>query len=174
MKNKAYENFLDIILKVPTVEKCDLINKLDKEITVDIELQDGFSFITTIHLLKNGYPKQISELSTHLNDVGYHIVAAPFISNGAEDVCRSMNIGYIDTAGNCLFQYHSLYINISGNKNKEVPKCALKSIFERSSIVSSKILREMYQDIDKSIVGVRHQCGQPNVNLRQVPAQVND
>lgn len=70
MKNKAYENFLDIILKVPTVEKCDLINKLDKEITVDIELQDGFSFITTIHLLKNGYPKQISELSTHLNDVG--------------------------------------------------------------------------------------------------------
>ena len=55
MKNKAYENFLDIILKVPTVEKCDLINKLDKEITVDIELQDGFSFITTIHLLKNGY-----------------------------------------------------------------------------------------------------------------------
>lgn len=42
MKNKAYENFLDIILKVPTVEKCDLINKLDKEITVDIELQDGF------------------------------------------------------------------------------------------------------------------------------------
>lgn len=105
MKNKAYENFLDIILKVPTVEKCDLINKLDKEITVDIELQDGFSFITTIHLLKNGYPKQISELSTHLNDVGYHIVAAPFISNGAEDVCRSMNIGYIDTAGNCLFQY---------------------------------------------------------------------
>lgn len=25
MKNKAYENFLDIILKVPTVEKCDLI-----------------------------------------------------------------------------------------------------------------------------------------------------
>lgn len=52
MKNKAYENFLDIILKVPTVEKCDLINKLDKEITVDIELQDGFSFITTIHLLK--------------------------------------------------------------------------------------------------------------------------
>ena len=174
MKNKAYENFLDIILKVPTVEKCDLINKLDKEITVDIELQDGFSFITTIHLLKNGYPKQISALSTHLNDVGYHIVAAPFISNGAEDVCRSMNIGYIDTAGNCLFQYHSLYINISGNKNKEVPKRALKSIFERSSIVSSKILREMYQDIDKSIVGVRHQCGQPNVNLRQVPAQVND
>ena len=23
-------------------------------------------------------------------------------------------------------------------------------------------------------IGVRHQCGQPNVNLRQVPAQVND
>mgnify|MGYP006994958318 CR=1 FL=1 len=56
-----------------------------------------------------------------------------------------MNIGYIDTAGNCLFQYHSLYINISGNKNKEVPKRALKSIFERSSIVSSKILREMIE-----------------------------
>lgn len=47
MKNKAYENFLDIILKVPTVEKCDLINKLDKEITVDIELQDGFSIMVS-------------------------------------------------------------------------------------------------------------------------------
>ena len=24
------------------------------------------------------------------------------------------------------------------------------------------------------LLGVRHQCGQPNVNLRQVPAQVNE
>ena len=27
---------------------------------------------------------------------------------------------------------------------------------------------------EKGVSGVRHQCGQLNVNLRQVPAQVND
>lgn len=27
---------------------------------------------------------------------------------------------------------------------------------------------------EANIKGVRPQCGQPNVNLRQVPAQVND
>ena len=42
--------------------------------------------------------------------------------------------------------------------------------------ILEKYLGKKYTDIRRSQnhIGVRHQCGQPSVNLRQVPAQVND
>ncbi len=45
-----------------------------------------------------------------------------------------------------LFQYRHIYINVTGLKNNVVSKRLLKSIFERTSIVSSKILRILLWD----------------------------
>lgn len=146
---KEIELFQKIILKVPIIEKCDYVKSIEKEVVFKIQMEDGNSFDVILHIMKAGYPKQIQILFEQISEKGYHIVAAPFISESSEKICRNQNVGYIDAAGNCFIQYHSIYINITGYKNDAVSKRALKSIFERSSIVSSKILRIMFSDVNK-------------------------
>ncbi len=53
-----------------------------------------------------------------------------------------------------------------------------KEFLDNASVVfddkREENLKEKIAEERKVHIGVRHQCGQPNVNLRQVPAQVND
>ena len=42
------------------------------------------------------------------------------------------------------------------------------------NVVLNRFLNTDIGEIRAYSIGVRPQCGQPNVNLRQVPAQVND
>ncbi|MDD3184560.1 MAG: type IV toxin-antitoxin system AbiEi family antitoxin [Anaerostipes sp.] len=149
-RRKELNSFENIILRVPTIEKCDYLRSTEKEAVFEVETQDGNAFCVILHFLLNGYPKQIKELKWKISENEYHMVIAPYISDKSDAACKARKIGYVDAAGNCLFQYHSLYINIIGNPNKEVSKRALKSVFERTSIVSSRILRLMFEDVRKS------------------------
>lgn len=146
---KQLELFEEIMLNIPIVEKCDYRKESAKETVFEIEIENGDEFCITLHFLKEGYPKQIQNLVNQIEGAGYHVVAAPYVSDASGKLCRKRNVGYIDAVGNCLFQYHSLYVSITGNKNNEVKKRALKSIFERTSIVSSRILRLMFEDVYK-------------------------
>lgn len=148
-QQEIIELFKKIIMHIPTIEKCDFRDKSEKEAIFEIEIQDGYEFVVTLHFIKDGFPRQIQAMGEHINGEGYHVIAAPYISETSETICKKLNMGYMDAAGNCLFQYHSLYVHISGNKNTEISKRALKSIFERSSVVSSKILRLMFQEVNR-------------------------
>ena len=148
-QQEMVEAFKQLMLHIPIVEKCDFRCKTDSNIVFEIEIQDGYEFIVTLHFVQNGFPKQIQSQGEQIIGEGYHLIAAPYISETSEDICDKFNLGYIDAAGNCKFQYHSLFIHVTGNKNKEIAKRALKSIFERSSVVSSKILRFLIQDTQK-------------------------
>ncbi|MEG0591237.1 MAG: type IV toxin-antitoxin system AbiEi family antitoxin [Lachnospiraceae bacterium] len=147
---KEMDTFENIILKIPMIEKCDYLSGTEKEAVFEVETQDGCEFCVILHFLLHGYPKQIKDLNCQMSEGGYHMVMAPYISDKADAVCKEKKIGYVDAAGNCLFQYHSLYINIVGNQNKKISKRALKSVFERTSTVSSRILRLMFEDVRKS------------------------
>ncbi|MDD3363199.1 MAG: type IV toxin-antitoxin system AbiEi family antitoxin [Hespellia sp.] len=149
-QQEVIEKFKQLILRIPIVEKCDLKNKTEHSTVFEIEIQDGYEFIATLHFVKNGFPKQIQSQGEQITGEGYHLIAAPYISEASEDICDRFNLGYIDVAGNCKFQYHSLFVHVTGNKNTEIQKRALKSIFERSSVVSSKILRFMVQDSQRT------------------------
>lgn len=149
-RQEVVESFKQLMLHIPTVEKCDFRDKSDNNVIFEIEIQDGYEFLVTLHFVKNGFPKQIQSHGEQITGEGYHLIAAPYISETSEDICDKFNLGYIDAAGNCKFQYHSLFVHVTGNKNAEIPKRALKSIFERSSVVSSKILRLMIQDTQRA------------------------
>jgi len=122
MKISPYDNFSEILKQIPIVKKTILKSVSAREAVAEVDLLDGSSFAVHIHLLKQGYPKKIRELSERLVQDACNIVSAPYISPVSEQICKSMNIGYIDAAGNCLFQYHSIYMKVTGNKNREIPK----------------------------------------------------
>lgn len=141
------------ILSVPVVNKCELRMITKEGFIMDVELEDGYSFNIHAYVLQNAYPKQIQEVidgqdENKLNRE-YKLIIAPFISETSSNICEKSNIGFIDLAGNCLIKHGSIYIKVSGNKNLAAPKRALKSIFEKSSTVSSVILRTMLTDISK-------------------------
>jgi hypothetical protein len=73
-----------------------------------------------------------------LTENTYPMVAAPFISNDAANICKQNLVGYIDLAGNCYISFDRLYIEKKNYPNPTIEKRQIRSIF---SPKSSRILR---------------------------------
>ena len=76
-----------------------------------------------------------------------NILVAPYISERTAQICEDNGMGYFDYAGNCWFVGHSIYLSEKGNKNPRPKEQRSVSIFERTSVVSSRILRELFADV---------------------------
>ena len=76
-------------------------------------------------------------------------MVAPYISERTAQICEDNGMGYFDYAGNCWFVGHSIYLSEKGNKNPRPKEQSSVSIFERTSVVSSCILRELFADVTK-------------------------
>jgi len=141
------------ILSIPLVDNYEVEKTTGEGFVSRVELEDGYLFYMDVHVLKDAFPAKIKELidnSANRVRTHYLVVVAPFISETSYLLCEKEKVGFIDHAGNCLLRYHSLYISVSGNKNPKASKRALKSIFEKSSTVSSLILRTILEDARKS------------------------
>jgi len=89
-------------------------------------------------------------LQDETNRKYYCMIAAPYISQRAGKICEELGVGYIDLSGNCILIYKSLYVRVEGRPNKYGEKRGSKSIFERSSVKSSIILRHLFKDLEKT------------------------
>lgn len=141
------------LLKVPIVYRCELIYKEKDRFKMQVEMEDGYEFYIHAYVTENGYPAQISEFADKIKKIDgkiYPVIIAPYISEMTSKICEEKKVGFVDYVGNCLLQVHSLYISEKGHKNKQLQKRGQKSIFERSSTVSSMILRILFQDLNKS------------------------
>ncbi len=155
---------LQIILeKIPILNNIDIYNARRKEF--DIEACANIGEDKKLHIIcevKNkAEPLYIRNAINQLNkykmqfkkEYGhdfYYMIAAPYISEASSKILEEEEIGYIDLSGNCLIKYHSVYVRIEGNPNKYSEKRGSKSIFERSSIRSGIILRNLLQNPDKT------------------------
>lgn len=101
-------------------------------------------------ILGDGYPKQIKEVISGLLPDMYCIILAPYITDQTAEICKKADIGFLDMAGNCYIACKSLYVEIRGNKNENKPIRAIKSVYERSSVVSSIILRILLEDTGRT------------------------
>ncbi|MBM3298912.1 MAG: hypothetical protein FJY85_03055 [Deltaproteobacteria bacterium] len=68
----------------------------------------------------------------------YGVVAAPYISPRAADICAEDGIGYIDLAGNCRLSFGGVHIERKGSPNPFSEKRDLRSLY---SPKASRILR---------------------------------
>lgn len=137
-------------LKLPNIQKYEVERRTEDGFVASVEMDDGFVFKIYAYSIQQAFPSTVMQLiEKKKNDVEAYILVSPYISDRTAQICEKNGIGYFDYAGNCLFVGHSIYLSERGNKNPQPKQCSAVSVFERSSVVSSLILRELFADIDK-------------------------
>lgn len=137
-------------LKLPNIQKYEVDRRTEDGFVASVEMDDGYVFKLYAYSIQQAFPSTVMQLiEKKKNDAGACILISPYISDRTAQICEKNGIGYFDYAGNCLFVGHSIYLSERGNKNPQPKQCSAVSVFERSSVVSSLILRELFADIDK-------------------------
>lgn len=139
-------------LKLPNVQKYEVNALTGYGFDSVIEMDDGFEFEIHVYTMQKSYPSIVMQLLEKKEvDKKDYVLVSPYISERTAQICEENGVGYFDYAGNCWFVGHSIYLSERGNKNLKPEKGTTSAaIFERSSVVSSLILRELFIDINKS------------------------
>ena len=138
-------------LKLPNFQKYEVSALTEYGFDAVIEMDDGFEFKIHVYVIQKSYPSIVMRLleKRGVDKRGY-ILASPYISERTAQICEENGVGYFDYVGNCWFVGHFIYLSERGNKNLSPEKSTEStSIFERSAVVSSLILREFFIDINK-------------------------
>ena len=147
---KGMESVADKVLRIPNIQKYEVDRKTEDGFVASVEMEDGFTFKINAYFIQQAYPSAVMQLAGKENrGTGVRILVSPYISDRTAQICEENGMGYFDYAGNCWFVGHSIYLSERGNKNPHPKQCSAVSIFERSSVVSSLILRELFADINK-------------------------
>lgn len=138
-------------LKLPNIQKYEVSSITEYGFVVAIEMDDGFEFEIDVYTMQKSYPSAVMRLlEKRKADRKDYVLVSSYISERTAQICEKNGVGYFDYAGNCWFVGHSIYLSERGNRNlnPEIGK-ASASVFERSAVVSSMILRELFSDINK-------------------------
>lgn len=155
-------------LKLPNIQKYEVDRRTEDGFVASVEMDDGFEFKIYARFLQQAFPSTVMQLiEKGKNDAGACILVSPYISDRTAQICEENGIGYFDHAGNCLFVGHSIYLCERGNRNPQPKQYSAVSIFERSSVVSSLILRELFADIGK-VWKLKHLAGKVGCSIGQV------
>lgn len=162
---RAVDELWRVLETVPVLN--NVVVQLSKNGLGDVEAFaeiDLFPAKEELHIIcevkNNGEPRIIRQavddllllkrqLENKKGDEYYGIIAAPYISPASGKICEEMDVGYLDFSGNCLLSYKSIYIRVEGKPNQFKETRGSRSIFERSSIKSSVILRNLLHEPDR-------------------------
>lgn len=137
-------------LKLPNIQKYEVVHRTEDGFTASVEMDDGYEFNINACFRNRVFPSTVMELIEKQDrSRGVSILVAPYISERTAQICEDKGMGYFDYAGNCWFVGHSIFLSEKGNKNPQPKENKAVSIFERNSVVSSCILRELFEDITK-------------------------
>lgn len=91
----------------------------------------------------------IQQLLTYLSGLtkSYGVVAAPYISSRAADICKEAGIGYLDLAGNCRLVFGQVFIERQGFPNPKIERRPLRTLFAPKA---SRVLRVLLEDVKRS------------------------
>jgi len=155
IKNQIEQIFLNSnILTVTGIEeKYSMPGTSESRSEIDLKVtaktKTGKEFTILIEAKSPGQPRYIRMAANQLRDFinkqknFYGIVAAPFLSEESKKICREAGLGFIDAAGNCLFQFNNIHIQIEGKPNPYPATRPLKSIFSPKSTRALRVL--LYQ-----------------------------
>lgn len=123
-----------------------------------------------LEVKSNGQPRMVRtaayQLQRYLQDNPdtYGMIAAPYISPQAADICVKEGIGYLDLAGNCRITFDQVYIEQTGNPNPFAQKRDLRSLY---SPKAARVLRVLLND-PKRPWKVQALAAEASVSLGQV------
>lgn len=155
-------------LKLPNIQNYEVKAITEYGYISTIEMDDGFEFKIHVHVVEKSYPSIVLKLLEKMEtDKENYVIVSPYISERTAKICEENGVGYFDYAGNCLFVGHSIYLSERGNKNLRPEAAITSSVFERSAVVSSMILRELFSDINK-VWRLKHLSEKVNCSIGQV------
>lgn len=159
--------FLDLIRSVPTITDVSIPNSTARSAVADYVDVDGIAelhgfeprlttpskeqWILIVQTRVSGDPRLVRESCMRLKEEIkktnkerlYPVVAATYISKRAAEICREMNVGYLDLSGNCRLAFDSVFIERQVLENKNIEKRPLRSLF---SAKSSRLARLLLED----------------------------
>lgn len=160
-------------LKLPNIQKYEVVRRTEDGFIASVAMDDGYEFHINACFVNRVFPSTIMELIERQGkSQGVSIIVAPYISERTAQICEENGMGYFDYAGNCWFAGHSIFLSEKGNKNQQPKEHKAVSIFERTSVVSSCILRELFADVTK-IWKLKHLAEKVNCSIGQVSKLMN-
>lgn len=93
-----------------------------------------------------GEPRHIEQAITQVKLLSkimpnsYPVVASSFLSETSREICKKLDVGYIDLFGNIYIDLPMIHIEKESNKTKEVEKKKQKQLF---SPVATRIIRSL-------------------------------
>lgn len=173
IERRALECVEEKFLKIPNVEKYEVLRKEENGFTASIEMNDGYEILLNAMVVQQLYPSTVIRLiESRKQNQGVNILISPYISERTAMICEQNGIGYFDYAGNCWFAGHSIYLSERGNKNPQPKEYKTVTIFEKSSTVSSLILRELFLDVKKTW-RLKYLAEKVNCSIGQVSKVMN-
>lgn len=155
-------------LKLPNIQKYEVIHRTEDGFIASVEMDDGYEFNINASFFSNVFPSTVMRLIEKRDKCqGVCVLVAPYISERTAQICEDKGMGYFDYAGNCWFAGHSIFLSEKGNKNQQPKEHRAVSIFERTSVVSSCILRELFVDVRK-IWKLKHLAEKVDCSIGQV------
>ena len=160
-------------LKLPNIQKYEVVHRTEDGFIASVEMDDGYEFNINACFLNRVFPSTIMELIEKQDkNQGVSILVAPYISERTAQICEDNGMGYFDYAGNCWFVGHSIFLSEKGNKNPQPKEQKSVSIFERTSVVSSCILRELFADVT-TVWKLKYLAEKVNCSIGQVSKLMN-
>ncbi len=151
---KEQEQLIETLLKIPVIERCKWLRDKKDGFIANLSFLDVASVDLDVTVLQRVYPSIIANVVEEKmtkepnSEIVYPVFMAPFISDESARQCEKLSVGYMDMSGNYKLYVHSLYVSERGHSNKFVVKRSAKTVFDPSSQVSSKILREIMRDVN--------------------------
>ena len=123
-----------------------LNQEIKPDLVVQAETKEKEKYLIVFEVKSAGQPRyarmavnQLQSILANRENV-YGVLGAPFISEESKKICQASGIGYIDLAGNCLFRFNNVYINVEGKPNPYPSTRPLKSIFATKSTRALRVL----------------------------------
>lgn len=155
-------------MEVTAMERgTSVADTLDLLVTIRVAQKQQ---LIAVKVESNGQPRMVRMAAYLLqrylqhNPGTYCMVAAPYISPQAADICAKEGIGYLDMAGNCRITFDQVFIQQEGNPNPFAQKRDLRSLY---SPKAARVLRVLLID-PKRYWKVQPLADEASVSLGQV------
>lgn len=133
-------------------EPATVMKRDDSVIVPDLvaSLRSGKKEYTLfVEAKSSGEPRFIAELAgrmTPLRGMGYPVLVAPFISERGRELCKSLDIGCVDMAGNAYLKFNGIWIEKWGRENLRKEKRLLRRLF---TVKATFVMRTMFSDLKR-------------------------
>jgi hypothetical protein len=116
------------------------------DLSIEVLTNDSFKYTIIFEIKTAGQPRYARMAISQLKEIVskninyYGVFASTFISNETRRICQENDVGFIDTAGNCFFNFNSFFLSVEGKPNPFSSKRPLRTLFYSKSSRALRVL----------------------------------